>query len=164
MLRSSSTTPHRIYRLLNAGRSQKLYHFLWYWRENGEWDVTQAVEHPLVKVWIIWSILHSGCICSLGCFPLQPVVHNWAIKGCGICCPVCGKVRTKVPFLLIRNSSLCGKSRFPLKKYVTITLCLMSNSWCYENQCALDGQPSCYDRVTEESWSVFVGVINYSSW
>ena len=60
-----------------------------------EWDVAQAVEHPPVKVSIIRSILHSGCICSLGYFPFKPVVHNWSIKGCGMCCPVCGKVHIK---------------------------------------------------------------------
>ena len=44
----------------------------------------------------------------------------------------------KRSLLLIRKSSLWGDSRFPLKKYVTMTLCLMLNSWLHENQCALD--------------------------
>ena len=48
---------------------------------------------------------------------------------CGMyCCPVCGKVHLKDPFLLIGNRSLCGNSGFPLKKYVTMTICLTSNS------------------------------------
>ena len=46
-------------------------------------------------------------------FPFPPVVHNWSIKGCGKCCPVC---------------ILCGNSMFLLKKYVTMVICLMSNS------------------------------------
>ena len=29
-------------------------------------------------------------------------------------------------------------SRFPLKKYVRMTICLMSNGQRYENQCALE--------------------------
>ena len=37
-------------------------------------------------------------------------------------CPVCGKVHIKDPFLLIGKSS-----GFPLKKYVTMTICLTSN-------------------------------------
>ena len=68
-------------------------------------DVAQAVEHSSVKVSILLPgrlILHGGCICSLGYFPFQPMVHNWSIKGCGMSCPVCGKVYIKGPFLLIR--------------------------------------------------------------
>ena len=111
-----------------------------YWSHFLEWeDVAQAVEHSAVKVWILLhggSILHGGCICSLGYFLFQPVVHNWSIKGCGMCCPVCGKVHIKDPLLLIGKSSLCGNSGFHLKKYVTMTICLISNSWWYENQCA----------------------------
>ena len=75
-----------------------------------------------VKVWIIRSILHGRCICSLGFFPFQRVVHNWSIKDCGMCCPVCGKVHIKAPLLLISKSSLCGDSRFPLKKCVAMTM------------------------------------------
>ena len=101
-------------------------------------DVAQVVEHALVKVGIIWSSLHGGCICNSGCFPFQPVVHNWSIKDCGTCCPVCEKVHIKDSLLLIGKSSLCGDSGFHLKKYVTMTICLMSNSRWYENQCALE--------------------------
>ena len=77
-------------------------------------DITQAVEHSAVKDWILLygrSILHGGCIFSLGYFPFQPVVHNWSIKGCGMCCPVCGKVHIKDPLLLIGNSSQCYNDR-----------------------------------------------------
>ena len=95
------------------------------------WDIAQAVEHSAVKVGILLngrSILHGGCMCSLDYFPFQPVVHNRSIRGCGMCCPVCGKVHIKDPLLLIRKSSLCGDSKFPLQKYVTMTICLTSNS------------------------------------
>ena len=70
---------------------------------------------------------HGGCICSLGYFPFQPVVHKYSIKGCGMCCAVCGKVHTKDALLLIEKRSLCGSSRFPLKKIVTMTISLTSN-------------------------------------
>ena len=93
-----------------------------------EWDVAQAIEHQPVKDTIIRSILHSRCICSLSYFPFQPVVHKWSIKGCGMTCPVCGKVHIKDPLRLIRKSSLCGDSGFSLKKYLTMIICLMSNS------------------------------------
>jgi predicted nucleic acid-binding Zn ribbon protein len=39
-------------------------------------------------------------------FPFQPVVHNWFIKGRGMCCPVCGKVHIKKTLLRIEKSSL----------------------------------------------------------
>ena len=70
-------------------------------------------------------------------FPFQPVIYAWFIKGCGMYCPVCGKVHIKDPLLLIRKSSLCGDSQFHLKRYVTMTICLMSNSRRYENQWSL---------------------------
>ena len=53
---------------------------------------------------------------------------GWSIKGRGMCYPVCVTVHLRYPLLLIRKSSVCGYSRFPLKKYVTMTICLMSNS------------------------------------
>ena len=92
----------------------------------------QVVEHSSVKVWILLhggSILHAGCICSLGYFPFQSVVHNWSIKGCG-------KVHIKDPLLLIGKSSLCSDSRFHLKKYVTMTIYLMSNRQWWKSMCS----------------------------
>ena len=63
-----------------------------------------SVSHYVAFVWyfVVWYcivvhigvsglILHGGSICSLGYFPFQPVVSNWSIKGCGICCPSSGK-------------------------------------------------------------------------
>ena len=84
------------------------------------------------------SILPGGCICSLGYLPFQPMVHNWTIKGCGMCRPVCGKVHIRDPLLLIGKSRLCGDSGFPLNKYVIMTISLMSNRRWYENQCSLE--------------------------
>ena len=77
------------------------------------WDVAQAVEHSPAKVVIIRLSLHGMCICSLGYFPFQPVVHKRSIKGCGMCGPVCGKVHIKDPVLLIGKHS---NRRFCLKK------------------------------------------------
>ena len=61
--------------------------------------------------WVIGSILHGG---PIKLFLAQPVLHDWCIKGCGMCYPVCGMMHVKEPLLLIGKSSLCGDSRFPL--------------------------------------------------
>ena len=98
------------------------------------------IEQFPLKVWILLhgrSILHGRCICSLGYFSFQPVVHNWSIKCYGMCCPVSWKVHIKDSLLLIGKSILCCDSGFPLKRYVTMTICLTSESRWYENQCAL---------------------------
>ena len=73
---------------------------------------------------------------QFGLFPFQPVVYDWSIKG--MCYPVCGKVHIKDPLLVIGKRSLCGDSGFPLKKFVTMTIWLTSNSGWYENQSALE--------------------------
>ena len=104
-------------------------------------NVAQMVVHSAVKVWILLhggSIMPGGCVCNLGYFLLQPVIHKWSIKGSSKFCPVCGKVHIQNTLLFIIKSTLGGNSRFPLKKCVRITICLMSNSRCYENQCALE--------------------------
>ena len=57
----------------------------------------------------------------------------------GMCCLVYGKVHIKDPLLLIGESSLCGDGRVPLKKYVRMTICVLSsNNQRYENKCALE--------------------------
>ena len=99
-----------------------------------EWDLAQVIEYPPAKVWIIQSILHSRCICSLGYFPFQPMVHNWPIKGCGMCCLVSGRVR--IPCCISKRVAYVVTG-FPLKKYVTMTTSLTANSQ-YENQCVLE--------------------------
>ena len=75
-------------------------------------DIAQAVGDPPVKVSSLPLILLSGIICSLVCFPYQPVVHNWSIKGCDRCCPDGGKVHLKDPVLLIGEISICADSGF----------------------------------------------------
>ena len=42
------------------------------------------------------------------------MLHDWCNKGCGMCCPVCGMVHIKESMLLIKKSSLCGSSGFPV--------------------------------------------------
>ena len=51
---------------------------------------------------------------SLSYFSFKPVHHDWCNKGRGMCYPVCGMVHIKEPLLLIRKSSPCGGSGFPL--------------------------------------------------
>ena len=48
---------------------------------------------------------------------IQPVLHDWCNKGCGMCYPVCGMVHIKEPLLLIGKSSPCGESEV---SYLTI--------------------------------------------
>ena len=56
---------------------------------------------------------------------IQPVLHDWCNKGHGMCYPVCGMVHTKEPLLLIRKSSPCGSSGFPLSlSEWSFTICL----------------------------------------
>ena len=58
-------------------------------------------------------------------FLVQPVLHDWCNKGCGMCYPVCGIVHIKEPLLLIKKSSLCGSSGFPLSlSELSFTICL----------------------------------------
>ena len=56
-----------------------------------------VVEHPAVQVRILLhegSILHGRYICSLGHFLFQIVVHNWSIKGVGVCLGISISVQT----------------------------------------------------------------------
>ena len=62
--------------------------------------------------WVVGSILHG--VDPLSYFSLQPMLHDWCNKGRGMCYSVCGMVHIKEPLLLIRKSSLCGGSGFPL--------------------------------------------------
>ena len=53
------------------------------------------------------------------------VLHDWFNKGRGMWYPVCGMVHIKEPLLLIRKSSLCGSSGFPLSlSELSVTICL----------------------------------------
>ena len=56
---------------------------------------------------------------------VQPVLHDWCNKGCGMCYPVCGMMHIKEPLLLIGKSSPCGGSGFPLSlSEWSFTICL----------------------------------------
>ena len=50
----------------------------------------------------------------LSYFLFRPLLHDWCIKGCGMCYPVCGMMHIKEPLLLIGKHSPCGGSGFPL--------------------------------------------------
>ena len=56
---------------------------------------------------------------------IEPVLHDWCNKGCGMCYPVCGMVHIKEPSMLIGKSSPCGGNRFPLSlSEWSFTICL----------------------------------------
>ena len=65
------------------------------------------------------SILHG--VDPLSYFLFQPVLHD---KGCGMCYPVYGMVLIKESLLLIKKSSPCGGSRFPLSLSEWSFICL----------------------------------------
>ena len=83
-------------------------------------------DHLIVPAW-------CGCICRWGYFLFQLRIWFWSIKS--VVCVVLsvGKCIEKIPCCLLETVA-----RIPLKKYVTMTICLTSNSGRYENQCALE--------------------------
>ena len=54
----------------------------------------------------------------LSYFSLQPVLHDWCNKGCGIYYPVCGMVHIKEPLLLIGNVAYVAAAGF-LSRYLS---------------------------------------------
>ena len=60
---------------------------------------------------------------------LCPYIPYEVMKGRIICCPVCGTLHIKYHLLLFGKNNLRGGSRFPLNKYVWITICFTSNGW-----------------------------------
>ena len=73
--------------------------------------------------WVVGSILHCG--------PIEPVLHDWCNKGCGMCYPVCGMMHIKDPLLLIGKSSPSGGSGFPLSlSEWSFTICIAVNKMC----------------------------------
>ena len=58
------------------------------------------------------------CWTPLSYFSFQPVLHDWCIKGRGMCYSVCGRVHIKETLLLISKSSPCGGSGFPLSLFI----------------------------------------------
>ena len=67
-----------------------------------------------VRSWRNGSYDRSFVVDPLGYFSFQPVLHDWCNKGRGMCYPVYGMMHIKEPLLLIRKSSLCDGSGFPL--------------------------------------------------
>ena len=63
-----------------------------------------------VRSWCNGSSDRSFMVKPLGYF-------SWCNKGRGICYPVCGMMHIKETLLLIKMSSLCGGSGFPLSPY-----------------------------------------------
>ena len=73
--------------------------------------------------WVVGSILHG--VNPLSYYSLQPVLHDWRNKDCGMYYPVCGMMHIKEPLLLIGKSSLYGGSGFPLSlSEWSFTICL----------------------------------------
>ena len=84
---------------------------------------SSEVEHSLMVLWVVGSILHG--VDPLSYFSFQPVFHDWCNKGCRMCYPVCGMVHIKEPLLLINKSRLCGGSGFPFSlSEWSLTICL----------------------------------------
>ena len=83
------------------------------------WTFNMHIHSKLLEHTFVICLPCSWCDGLLDRYPLnyfsfQPVLHDWCNKGCGMCNPVCGMVHIKEPLLLIKKSSLCGGSRFPL--------------------------------------------------
>ena len=72
------------------------------------------VSYHMSSYFIPSYLILSYIILNLISLSFQPVPHDWCNKGCGVCYPVCVMVHIKETLLLIRKSSLCGSSRFPL--------------------------------------------------
>ena len=72
-----------------------------------------------------WNRCTASRDVPLSYFSFQPVLHDWCIKGRGMCYPVCGMVHIKEPLLLIDKCSLCGGSGFPFSlSEWSLTICL----------------------------------------
>ena len=61
--------------------------------------------------WCDESLDRSFMVDTMSYFSL---LHDWCNKGCGMCYPVCGMMHIKEPLVLIRKSSPCGGSGYPL--------------------------------------------------
>ena len=72
--------------------------------------------------WVIGSTLHGE---PIELFHVIASAPRLAYKGCGMCYPICGMIHIKEPLLLIRKSSPCDGSRFPLSlSEWSFTICL----------------------------------------
>ena len=90
------------------------------------------LEHPLIVMRIqkcvFLNFANKNIIAKkeVAKSAVQPVLHDWWNKSCGMCYPVCGMVHIKEPLLLIGKSSPCGGSGFPLSlSEWSFTICPM---------------------------------------
>ena len=84
--------------------------------------------------WCEGSSDRSFMVDPLSYFSFQPVIHDWGIKGRGMCYPVCGMVHIKQLLLLIGKSTHVGVAGFlsryvngPLpyvRRHITVTKCV----------------------------------------
>ena len=92
------------------------------WREKHSSTVEDAHStywvsvHWCVRLWCHRSLDQSFMVDPLSYFSIQPVLHDWCNKGHGMYYLVCGMVHINEPLLLIRKSSPCGGSGFPLSQ------------------------------------------------
>ena len=113
-----------------------------------DWNVPCINYSPKYYYDHLWDFIwwYASCMHILLCYPyfffcvcanclngfqldflihIQPVLHDWCNKGCGMCYRVCGMMHIKEPLLLIDKSSLCGGSRFPLSlSEWSFTMCM----------------------------------------
>ena len=76
---------------------------------------THSVPHTPQMTFVLLSVYkHIYISASNRHFSFQPVFYDWCNKDHGMWYPFCGMVHIKEPLLLIRKSSLCAGSRFPL--------------------------------------------------
>ena len=111
----------RTLKLLGVGHSSDGRVLCWKGLDPPAWRIIPVLWMPLQ--FGLFSILMTG----------PQLVHQglW-------CYPVCGKVLIKDLLLLIGKSSLCGDTRCPPKKYVTMTICLVFISLAIGHRCALE--------------------------
>ena len=79
-----------------------------------------------VRSWCDGSSDRSFMVDPLSYFSFQHVLYDWCNKGRGMCYHLCGMMHIKESLLLIRKSSTCESSGFPLSlSEWSLTICLM---------------------------------------
>ena len=74
--------------------------------------------------WVVGSILHG--VDPLSYFLFQPVLHTIVTKA--MVCAILSVVHIKEPLLLIKKSSTCGGSGFPLSLFEWSFTIIMSDA------------------------------------
>ena len=77
------------------------------------WEYRASTKHNLV-IRLITGLDGSFMVDLLNYFLFQPVLHDWCNNGSGMCYHVYEMMHIKEPLLLIRKSSPCVSSWFPL--------------------------------------------------